>query len=493
MNHCILLLLLSIWLTGCGRSKAVEPSARSSQQPALITSKPEGPWDNIAPPPKEKFRLFRIKYRKACLVDNIGEVFCSGYPGVGPPYFGWYAETSPEQFSRDDCLRAEKKLGKNFSTTTNFECKLEVEDDFHPPNCHCVLDTLKNSEKVLFNIGPIKQLTLGINRICGVSESKQLECVYYRTQFSVVRKIFPWKNVVDVSLSWHGGCALLSDGQVACWKRKPESLWPKDVAKSLVDPNYFVLPELEEHPHLLTLSAPAVQITESCLLNTQGRVICWEPELIPGKQFSGVSAENPQANMELISSLSDIKQVRSREKTACAITHKGKVYCWGNGYAKQTRKVVDKSAFQPVNVPFSHPVARIELGGDHFCALTIQNEVYCWGENLRHQIGPARKSCFYPTIHEPSGGGLPGFEKTMLKCYSESSCVYCPTPAPMTFPIDRIKDLALGYSVTCVLSHDSQIICSGSWNNRSAIHFDSPKPDYFLWQRAASPNYRLVR
>jgi hypothetical protein len=86
----------------------------------------------------------------------------------------------------------------------------------------------------------------------------------------------------------------------------------------------------------------------------------------------------------------------------CAVLDEGTVWCWGYGVGGILGRgdMADSAFAQPVLTgqggdPFGG-VVEVRLGFDSACALTDRGEVWCWGDNSRGQTGI------------PNTGGLPG-------------------------------------------------------------------------------------
>ena len=100
--------------------------------------------------------------------------------------------------------------------------------------------------------------------------------------------------------------------------------------------------------------------------------------------------------------LTGVSKVMTGNGHACAITHYGEVYCWGNNSSAQlgwgeteyttenksagyARKVV--TGAQNSGSGFLSNVVDLSLGVDHSCALTNAGDIYCWGDNTAKELG----------------------------------------------------------------------------------------------------------
>lgn len=100
--------------------------------------------------------------------------------------------------------------------------------------------------------------------------------------------------------------------------------------------------------------------------------------------------------------LTGVSKVMTGNGHACAVTHYGEVYCWGENSSAQlgwgeteyttenmsvgyARKVV--TGAQNSGSGFLSNVVDLSLGVDHSCALTSNGDIYCWGDNTAKELG----------------------------------------------------------------------------------------------------------
>ena len=100
--------------------------------------------------------------------------------------------------------------------------------------------------------------------------------------------------------------------------------------------------------------------------------------------------------------LTGVSKVMTGNGHACAITHYGEVYCWGENSSAQlgwgeteyttenmsvgyARKVV--TGTQNSGSGFLSNVVDLSLGVNHSCALSNVGDIYCWGDNTAKELG----------------------------------------------------------------------------------------------------------
>ncbi len=112
-----------------------------------------------------------------------------------------------------------------------------------------------------------------------------------------------------------------------------------------------------------------------------------------GNNEPGASAENagPDSSTAISKSsppLTIWKQVSVGETHACAISTKGKLYCWGWNHEGQLGfNNAGENASIPTQVDKASNWKAVAVGDYHTCALQGTGAVYCWGHNNAGQLG----------------------------------------------------------------------------------------------------------
>ncbi|HEX7939015.1 MAG TPA: hypothetical protein VF483_08470, partial [Gemmatimonadaceae bacterium] len=74
--------------------------------------------------------------------------------------------------------------------------------------------------------------------------------------------------------------------------------------------------------------------------------------------------------------------------TTCALSDRGKAYCWGYNYSGQVGDGSTVTRYSPVRVLGGLVFTNIQLGANHVCARKGA-AMWCWGSNQFGQIGRA--------------------------------------------------------------------------------------------------------
>jgi Regulator of chromosome condensation (RCC1) repeat len=198
--------------------------------------------------------------------------------------------------------------------------------------------------------------------------------------------------VEGLALGGFFGCALVSDGGVACWGDDSQNELGRTLDAGSFDPA----------PRAVPISAGASAVAtgkyHACALLQDQSVECWgaADHGETGEVFDGGVA-SPRKVAGLTAT-----EVTAGEVSTCAITTSGGVVCWGGDqYGQLGRGATDASAVavDPVPEPVALPLGAIALhiasSVGSTCALLSDHSVWCWGDNAYGELG--------------TGSAIPGF------------------------------------------------------------------------------------
>ena len=121
---------------------------------------------------------------------------------------------------------------------------------------------------------------------------------------------------------------------------------------------------------------------QTCVLRASGRVACWGN---PGIQASSAIAVDVCGSEGAV-------QISVGDRHACAVLDSGQALCWGMGLGGA---LGDGNAYEahpngspdPVAVLYLSGVGEISAGADGTCALTDRGRVFCWGDGQYGELG----------------------------------------------------------------------------------------------------------
>lgn len=136
----------------------------------------------------------------------------------------------------------------------------------------------------------------------------------------------------------------------------------------------------------------------TCGLDDTGRVYCWG--LNGSSQLGAPSpTEGPGccSNQPLLVAAPELfRAVSAGGDHTCAITPKGRGYCWGRDSEGQLGNGDTFNQQAPQMVLGDHVFVSISAGDATTCAVTQDNMTYCWGDNLALQLGIGPIGIFNP-------------------------------------------------------------------------------------------------
>ena len=186
---------------------------------------------------------------------------------------------------------------------------------------------------------------------------------------------------VALSLNGYHTCALMDDGNSACWGY--------GLLGTLGDGEPFSSTPVSVD----VISSPIVGVGaggwHTCAALTNGSVACWGGN---SNQQSGSfhPASDPLATfIQGYDSNRSASVVRTGRYHTCAVDDSGGVMCWGRGAEGQLGNGGTSSSRLPVNVslPTGAKAIDVALGGSHTCALLTNGSVMCWGDGTMGELG----------------------------------------------------------------------------------------------------------
>lgn len=170
-----------------------------------------------------------------------------------------------------------------------------------------------------------------------------------------------------VSASDNSSCAVLAGGQVSCWGAIG---YDEDDDEEVI---LRATPVLESGATAVTSSDDS-----SCAVLAGGQVTCW-----------GTAGEDAySATQVLVPGVSGATGVASGAGHTCALIRGGKIACWGsNGDGQLGDGTTKEQSATPVLVSGVSGATALAAGDYHSCAVIKGGKVACWGWNEFGQLG----------------------------------------------------------------------------------------------------------
>jgi len=237
-------------------------------------------------------------------------------------------------------------------------------------------------------------------------------------------------------------------------------------------------------PAAQALAAPravavSAGIYHTCDVTSKGAVRCW------GSNEYGQLGDNSTTNSArpvAVSGLgSKVKNVSTGSTHSCALTTKGKVWCWGYNGDGQLGDNTTTNSSTPVAVAGLGRVKAIDAGSLHTCAITTKGSVKCWGNNDSGQLGdnstvsslkPVEVYGMYVGAKAVSASDLHTCaisSKGAAKCWGyngtgalgDNSTTNSPKPVTVFGLAKGVKQISAGYSSTCAVNGKGKVLCWG--------------------------------
>ncbi|MCA0295789.1 MAG: chromosome condensation regulator RCC1 [Actinobacteria bacterium] len=236
----------------------------------------------------------------------------------------------------------------------------------------------------------------------------------------------------------------------------------------------------------------------TCVVTTKSAALCW------GFNNFGQLGDNTATNRDTpvgVSGLgSKVASVSAGYYHSCAVTTKGKALCWGNNSLGQLGDNSATSAATPVGVyGLTKDVKAISAGYLNTCALTTKGKVWCWGENSNGQLGDGTTTTSYkPVAVKGLGSGVRtvsvGYryacaitKSKAVKCWGtngfgqlgDNTTTDRPAPVTVYGMGSKVASLSVGYVHTCATRTSGKGLCWGynaSGNLGDGTTTNSSKP-----------------
>jgi cysteine-rich repeat protein len=278
-------------------------------------------------------------------------------------------------------------------------------------------ETLESLPKVEL-IAPANELGLGVLQTCARVVG-QLRCwgagAYGQLGLAGVANIGDNELPLDVPAVMIGGepvtlavggshgCAIMATGTLRCWGRNDTGQLGLGLAANVGDNEHPVgVPEVDaispNLPRDTTIVDIAVGLAHSCMLLSNGDVVCWgagnSGQLGQGNGMTwGDGAGETPSALSAIQLGGPAVALSVGYLHGCALLDGGMLRCWGSSESGQlgngdeefvglTNLPIDR---EPVLLP--RPVSSIGTGGAHTCVVFDDQQVSCWGSNQYGQLG----------------------------------------------------------------------------------------------------------
>lgn len=184
-----------------------------------------------------------------------------------------------------------------------------------------------------------------------------------------------------VAVGDHHRCALITAGQVACWGENGEG--------QLGDGSTLNRDTIKIIPMFSDVVQIAAGEEHSCVLQAGGKVYCF------GSDAKGQLGDNDALSAPLSASpvevrgLPEVSDLSAGSQHTCAVSkERGDVLCWGANDQGQLGDGSTSDIAKPVLVRGLPAVKSVQMGDKTSCAVSEDGDLYCWGD--RYGVNPRK-------------------------------------------------------------------------------------------------------
>jgi len=189
-------------------------------------------------------------------------------------------------------------------------------------------------------------------------------------------------KVAQIACGAFHTCAVLADGQVACWGANG--------SQQIGRPEPSRAPKPALVAGLTEVKGLALGAGHTCAVVGGGEVRCWGDNSL-GQLGQPRTGAPPQPVPQPVESLSDVVELQAGKGHTCARTKAGQLLCWGsNDRGQLGAGQAGPPAARPLRLKLTS-VTAVAAGAYHTCALAKQ-QVHCWGHNGFGQLGDGSRN-----------------------------------------------------------------------------------------------------
>ncbi|MBH1970361.1 hypothetical protein FK216_03990 [Moraxellaceae bacterium AER2_44_116] len=248
----------------------------------------------------------------------------------------------------------------------------------------------KNIPVTVKNVSGIKQVAVGYNHACAISQTGSVSCwgdnskgqigdgtTSFRSQATPVMGLSA--KVTQLALTYQSSCALLETGAVQCWGGNSQGELGVGIAAKIT--------QSSSPKNAVLLSNMTVKRLVSgrqhlCGITNNDALVCWGWNDL-GQL--GLTDTNPRYTPTVVTAAgTGLKQLAAGYGHTC-IARTNDTLCWGDNSKGQLGDGTTTSSSIPVTVSTLTGVTALTLGKEHSCATLASNAAFCWGSRQAGQ------------------------------------------------------------------------------------------------------------
>lgn len=249
-------------------------------------------------------------------------------------------------------------------------------------------------------VGQAKGLSCGRWHRCVVTTAGDVYCWGYSSDYGQLGGTSSAKTLAEsvavalerpavaVAAGAEGTCALLDDGQVACWGSNNYGQIGAGIDAETIHATPVATAGLNG-----SIVAVGGGYWHFCAIDSAGDVYCWGRD-DEGQIGDGGGGDHSKALPTAIEDPGGIvTQVAAGSYHTCLLLDDGRVKCFGYDHRGAcgdggATRVYGSNAGPDKDVRLTGPATQLATGwGDHACALGVGRDVWCWGADYAGQTG----------------------------------------------------------------------------------------------------------
>ena len=182
-------------------------------------------------------------------------------------------------------------------------------------------------------------------------------------------------------------CAVLTDGALWCWGRNENGQLAIGSIDSAVAGKLWPTPASAVAQKVGGVELANLGPNSACAVTAKGKVWCWGDNQFGQLGAGGGASSKDQPTPVELDDTAAYSHVAMGFTHGCGLRTDGKVACWGlgnNGQLGDGKGTASKSPVLTIDLP----VAEAVVAGEAFtCVRTLNLDAYCWGSNGQGQLG----------------------------------------------------------------------------------------------------------
>ncbi|MCU0692106.1 MAG: hypothetical protein MUF54_11950, partial [Polyangiaceae bacterium] len=250
----------------------------------------------------------------------------------------------------------------------------------------------------------VRQVAMGAYHACALLQDGNVACWGDNTYGQVgdgtaqhrtkPTRVPNFEGIVELATGGFHTCARRDNGTVACWGNNTDGQvgTGPGMRCRASGKSYSCVREPRRVVGVAKATSLAAGQWHTCVLRENGTAMCWGANAM-GQLGDGTTIS--RAMPAPVLHLSAVRQLAAAEQHTCAALEDGSLRCWGTGARGELGAGPMSTCGQrhvpcakaPIPVEGIRDAVQVAAGWEFSCALTRDKHVWCWGNNQRGTLG----------------------------------------------------------------------------------------------------------